>query len=174
MKKLNYLFIALALVLTACSGDDDGGNPSDTSGDILGTWIGQDVDYTGTSSTSVQGQSINSTFVGEAYDVDYTLTFTENPNEVVSDGSYSIELTTTALGETFTENVENLEFLNSGAWSRSGNQLTITDNGEDTVATIVELTSTMLVLEVSETESVSEQGIDVSTNIDVVVTYTRQ
>ncbi|MEM5566856.1 hypothetical protein WNY78_17170 [Psychroserpens sp. AS72] len=128
-KKLNFLFIALALVLTACSGDDDS-SPTNTSGDLLGTWIGQDVDYTGNSSKTVQGQSFDATFVGEAYDVDYTLTFTENPNEVLSDGSYSIELTTTSLGQTQVDNVENLEFLSNGTWSRTGNELTVVNDGE--------------------------------------------
>ncbi|WP_204345340.1 lipocalin family protein [Psychroserpens algicola] len=171
MKKLNLLFIALAMVLTACSSDDT--NPPNTEGDLLGTWIGQDVQYTGTSATEVQGQSITADFVGDAYDVNYTLTFTENPNEVVADGSYSIELTTTALGQSQTQNVEDLEFLNSGTWSRSGNQLSITDNGETTVGTIVELTVNTLKIAVTETEDVVEQGISASSNIDIEMTYTR-
>ncbi|WAC02634.1 hypothetical protein N7U66_02810 [Lacinutrix neustonica] len=119
MKKLNVLLIALFLVLSACTSDDDTTDAPIASESILGTWIGQDVDYTGASTTTGQGQSINSTFVGEAYDVDYTLTFTEDPNQVVSNGSYSIELTTTTLGQTQTNTVENLEFLGNGSWSLS-------------------------------------------------------
>lgn len=173
MKKFNVVCIALALVLTACSSDDDNVSPGDTSGNLLGTWIGQDVDYTGNSVTSVQGQDITATFVGEAYDVDYSITFTENPNEVVADGSYSIELTTTVLGQSQTENVENIEFFSDGAWSRSGDELTIVSSEDTTVATIIELTDTTLILAVSETEDSVTEGFDISTNIDVIVTYTK-
>jgi hypothetical protein len=173
MKKLNYLFIVLALVLTACSSDDDSNPPGDTSGDLIGTWIGQDVDYTGSSSTTVQGQSFDATFVGEAYDVDYTLTFTENPNEIISDGSYSIELTTTALGQTQVDNVENLEFLNSGTWTQSGNMLTVISEGNESEATILQLTDTMLVLELIDSQTVVQEGIEVSSTINATVTYTR-
>ena len=172
MKKLNVLFIALALVLVSCS-DDDTPNPSDTSGNLIGTWIGQDVDYTGSSSTTVQGQSFDATFVGEAYDVDYTLTFTENPNEVISDGSYSIELTTTALGQTQVDNLENLEFLSNGTWSQSGNVLTVVTDGEASDATIIQLTDTMLVLQIIDSQTAVEQGIEVSSVVNATVTYTK-
>lgn len=162
-----------SLALTSCSSDDGNGG-SNTSGDIVGVWIGQDVDYTGSSTTEFQGQSIVADFVGEAYDVDYTLTFSEDPNEVVADGSYSIELTTTVAGQTQVDTVEDLEFLNDGTWSRSGDELTVVSNGETSVLTIVELTDTMLRLATSETEEVTEQGVSITTVVDVEVIYTRQ
>lgn len=173
MKKISVLCFALALVLSACSNDDDNNNTEDTSGDLIGTWIGQDIDYTGSTVTSALGQDITSTFVGEAYDIDYTLTFSENPNEVVSDGNYNIELTTTVLGQTQTETIENLEFLNTGTWIRSGNELTIVSDEGTTEATIVELSGNTLVLAVSENQESSEQGFEISTSVDFIATYTK-
>ena len=173
MKKFNFLFIVIALLFASCSDDDSVNDPGDISGDLLGTWIGVDVDYTGDSTTEVQGQQFVADFVGEAYDVDYTLTFTENPNEVVANGSYSIELTTTTMGISQVDNVENLEFLNDGSWLRTGNQLSVTTDGETTVATILELTATSLILGSSQTEEINEQGISVTSNIDVIMTYSK-
>ena len=152
MKKLNLLCIALALVLTACSSDDDGGTPPNNTSDVAGTWIALDVLYSGQTVAEAVGQTITSDFVGDAFDVDYTLTFSENPNVYVSEGSYSVELTTTTLGQTQVFDVENLEFVGDGEWSRNGSELSVTFDGETNVMTILELTDTTLRLGVTETE----------------------
>jgi hypothetical protein len=173
MKKLKLLFVVtLALTIASCSNNDD--DSSNTSGDILGTWVGVDVDYSGNSVTEFAGEEIVSDFVGEAFDVDYTLVFTENPNELVTDGSYSIELTTTTAGQTQVETVENLEFLNDGTWSKSGNELTITSNGQTTVATILELTDNSLTLKSVTEQGFSQQGITIITTVNAIATYIRQ
>jgi hypothetical protein len=172
MKKLNILFIAFAFILASCSSDDD--SSSDTSGDLVGTWIGQDVDYSGSTVTEIPGQdNLVADFVGEAYDVDYTLTFSENPNELVSEGSYSIELTTTTLGQTQVDNVENLEVLSDGTWSRTGDQLTIVSNGETSTGTILELTDTSLIVEINEVQDISQQGFTITTTVNAITTFTR-
>ena len=174
MKKINLLFVlVLTLLVASCSSDDDD-NSSDTSGDILGTWNGVDVEYTGDTTTEGQGQTLVADFVGDAYDVDYTMTFTENPNELTAIGSYSIELTTTVAGQTQVQNVENLEFIGDSTWSISGNELTATSNGETDVLDILELTDTTLKLGLTTTEDLSQQGFIITSNIDVVMTYTRQ
>lgn len=169
--KLVFAF-TLVFSLASCSSDDSDG-PS-TSGDLLGVWIADDVNYSGSTVTEAQGQTLTADFVGEAYDVDFTLTITENPNNIVSDGSYSIELTTTVLGQSSTQDVTGIEFLETGTWSRDGNQLTITANGESSVGTIAELTDSTLVIEVDQVEDLSEQGISIESTINSVVTFTRQ
>jgi len=174
MKKLNLLFLAIfTMAIVSCSSDDDNGG-SNTTGDLLGTWVGQTVNYSGSTVTTFQGQNITADFVGEGYDVDYTLTFSENPNEVTSNGSYSIELTTTIAGQSTTQNEENIQFLETSDWAREGDQLTITTNGESTTGTIQELTATSLVLAIDTVEQTSEQGIDTTVTINAVSTYTRQ
>ncbi len=173
MKKLNLLFIALALVLTSCS-SDDGDSSGDISGDIVGTWIGQDVDYSGSTVTQIPGSDdLVADYVGEAYDVDYTLSFSENPNELVSEGSYSIMLTTTTLGQTQVDNLENLEFLSDGTWNKVGDQLTIVSNGETSTGTIIELTNTSLIIEQNQVQDVSQQGFTIITTVNAITTFTR-
>ena len=172
MKKLNLLCIAFVFALTSCSSDDDNSS-ADVSGDIIGTWIGLDVEYSGRTVTEFLGQEIVADFVGEAYDVDYTLTFSENPNEIVSSGSYSLEVTTTALGQVQVENIENIEGLGNGTWNKDGDQLTIVSGGETTVGTIVELTSTSLILELSEVQDISQDGLIIATTINAIATFTK-
>lgn len=115
-------------MLTVCSNDDNSSSAS-VNVDILGICIGQDVDYTGSMTTIQAGETFVANFIDQAYDVDYTLIFSEDPNEVVLDGAYSIELVTTTLGQTQTDNIENLEFLSSGRWSRAGDELTVVNDG---------------------------------------------
>lgn len=172
MKKLNFLFIALAIALSSCS-NDDSDDSTNTSADLFGTWVAVDVDYSGSSTISAQGQTFTSTFVGEAYDVDYTLSFSKNPNELVAEGSYSIELTTTAMGETQVNNLENLEFVSNGTWSRDDNQLTVVSQGETRVYTIVELTDTTFKMAIQTVEEVTDSGVTNSVNINLLATYTR-
>lgn len=172
MKKLHFLFIILALSLTACSTDDD--SNGSTSGDIVGTWIGVDVDYSGSTVTEIPGgDDLVSDFVGEAYDVNYSITLSENPNNLSSDGSYSIELTTTTLGQTQVQNIENLEFESVGTWSKVGDQLTIVSNGATSVGTILELTSTSMKLQQNQVEDVSQQGLTITSTVNAITTYTK-
>ena len=167
------LFTAFISLTISCSKDDDNPAP-ENNGNIIGVWKGTTVNYTGSTTTTAQGQSITADYVGEAYDVDYTLTFTENPKKVVSDGSYSIELTTTVNGQSTTQNVENLELLSSGDWRINGNTLSITVDNETDDATIVELTNNNLVLNVVETETNTGSGFTVTSTTDVTLSFTKQ
>jgi len=167
------LFTAFISLTISCSKDDDNSSPSN-NGDIVGVWKGTTVDYSGTTTTSGQGQTITAEYVGEAYDVDYTLTFTENPKKVISDGSYSIVLTTTVNGQSTTQNIEGLEFLSSGDWSINGNTLSITVNNDTDEAAIVELTDNTMVLRGVETQTITQGGITVSSNTEVTLSFTKQ
>ncbi|MCK7590568.1 lipocalin family protein [Subsaxibacter sp. CAU 1640] len=164
--------MAFSLVIFSCSSDDSD-DSSDTSGNLLGTWVAVDVDYNGSSTTTFQGQTIPSTFVGEAYDVNYSLVFTENPNELMADGTYSIELTTTSMGQTQVDNLENLEFATNGTWERSGNELTIVSQGQTRIYTIVELTDSTFKMGIQTVEELSQNGLDYSVTINLLATYTR-
>ncbi|WP_323787666.1 hypothetical protein [Psychroserpens sp.] len=177
MKKLHVLFIALALVFTACSSDDNNTNndpgDGDVNGELLGLWNAVDVLYTGDTVVEVAGQTIVTDFVGESYDVDFTLEFTENPNEYVSEGSYSVELTSTTLGQTQVFDVPNLEFIGDGTWTRDGNEITTMANGDEGVMTILELTATTLRLGYQTVEVINNQGTLNTTTIDLVTIYSR-
>ena len=169
MKKLSVLLIVLSLIISSCTTESV--DMSNNSEGIVGTWIGVSVDYSGTTVTTAQGQTISADYVGEAYDVDYSLTFSENPNNLISEGAYSIKLTTSVAGQTTTQNVENLEVLGNGTWEISENNLSITSNGKTSSGTIVELTESTLILTNEEVVDLSQQGISVISTTNVVTTY---
>lgn len=174
MKILKLLLFTAFISLTiSCSSDDDN-QEATNNGEIVGVWRGTAVDYTGNTTTSGQGQTIVAEYVGVAYDIDYTLTFTENPQKVISDGSYSIELTTTVYGQSTTQNVEGLEFLSSGDWTVNGNTLSITVDNETDDAQIVELTNDTLVLKAVETQTSSQGGFTVTSTTEVILSFTRE
>lgn len=170
--KLLLLFF-ISITVLSCSNDDEGGSQVGSDAALIGQWVGTGIDYSGNTVTEFQGQTINADFVGEAFDIDYTLTFSENPNEVISDGTYSIELTTTILGQSTTETVPNIGFLESGTWVKDGDQLTITNNGQTTTATIVELTNDTLVISAVEEETLSQQGATITSTVNLLATFTR-
>ncbi|GAB5563032.1 MAG: hypothetical protein Wins2KO_00950 [Winogradskyella sp.] len=143
MKKLFILFL-LSFSLLACSSDDNGSN--NTSGNILGTWNGVSVDLSGSTNVDFQGQNFDVNFVGESYDEDFSILVTENPNVISSTGTYSLELTATILGLPMSENVEDLFLLEDSEWSRNGNELTLTAQGQSQTATIIELTDNSMTI----------------------------
>ncbi len=171
MKIFKILFLSTLLFATSCSSDNN--NDDNTTADLIGDWTGTAVDYTGTSVTEGGGVSITSTFVGTGYDVNYVLTFSENPNEMTADGTYSIELETTIQGQTTTQNFENLQFDTVGEWTRDGNVLTITQNGETQEAVITELTDTNLTLEMDSEVIQQQSGFTITTTTHVIAKYTR-
>ncbi len=170
MKKFIVLFVALPLTLLSCSTEDSG---TITSSEIIGTWTGTSLDYGGKSIVNYQGQTIQTDYIGEAYDMNYTLTFNEEPNTVISEGSYSIKLTGTVLGQTSVQNIEDLEFIEDGIWSQNGNILTISKDGISYDYTILELTDKTLKISVSTEENLSQQGANITATIDAVMTFVK-
>ena len=71
---------------------------------------------------------------------------TEDPNVITSTGTYSLELTATILGLPMSENVEDLFLLEDSEWSRNGNELTLTAQGQSQTATIIELTDNSMII----------------------------
>lgn len=175
MRKFNIKKILLLLVtsilLVNCGSDDDS---IQITGDIAGIWNAVSVDYTGTTVTEASGVSITADYVGEGYDVDFTLTISEDPNVIEGEGEYSIELTTTVQGQTFTQFEEDLELLDDpGSWTMSGDTLTMIADGVATDFTITELTESSLIIEATEEEDFSQSGTSITTTINIVLVFTR-
>ncbi len=172
MKKLNFLFVALFLVFTSCSKDDD--SSSDTSGDILGKWDMTSYDYVGKTVTSTQGQTLTTDFVGEAFDIDYNIAFEENPNEITSEGSFSLKLTSTVLGQATTQNISNFDVgITSGTWEKNGNEIITKSIRGEANMKIEELTNTSLVLSIEEELDLSQSGFPGTSNIKAVLSFKR-
>ncbi|RED45490.1 hypothetical protein DFQ10_102363 [Winogradskyella eximia] len=176
MKKLSLLFLlCISIAVLSCSSDDSDSTPEISEEAVLGTWIGVDVNYTSTSTINLGGESFVTTTVGEGYDVDYTITFNENPQTFLSEGSYSAELTVTSFGQTQVQNVENYEFGINGEWSLVGNQLSITnDEGEDAIYTIEFLSNGLIQLTALVEDTIIQNGIETDIVANTITTYERQ
>lgn len=176
--------LSFALVFFASCEDDDSSN--DTSADLVGTWSMTSLDYDGTSSTTFQGTTTSIDFIGEGTNIDYTLTFDENPNNFDASGSYDIELTTDFMGQTTTQ-TESVEDANStGTWSRDGNTLSfdgvlvslgdmapMTGDTENNDITISELTATTLVLTQDVMQVESQDGFEVEVTLSTEIVFSR-
>lgn len=187
MKTIGKLCMALFLItsLVGCSSDDDGGN--DTSASLVGTWAVTSLEYEGSTSFDFLGETVNTDFNGVGQNFDLDITFTENPNEYTTEGSYDVVLDFTVNGmtETETTSVDNLE--GEGTWERNGNILLIdgsiididvdvplADTMEMGESTILELTETTLRLGQEVTQEVTQEGITVSVNFISETVLTRQ
>ncbi|WP_299099724.1 hypothetical protein [uncultured Winogradskyella sp.] len=174
MKKLKFTFImCLSIFMMSCSSDDDSNNTL-SEDFLLGTWIGVDLEYSGTTEFEYLGIPITTQFVGDAYDIDYSISFMDDPNEFTTDGTYSIELSTTVLGETQVENIEGLMFLSDGNWSLSGNELTIVNQGVASVGTLTILSNDLLELNVVEMQTTVLDGIEYVVTVNSVSTFERE
>src|SRR5690349_21529334 len=118
MKIIKLFFLGIAVLFFSCGSDDEAPLPAIEG--MVGTWNVTAIDYSGTTTTSAAGQSIKATFTGKGKDIDYTTTFSVEPNEVVSNGDYVIELKTTVMGQTTTEDYYFDEVLMDGTWELEG------------------------------------------------------
>jgi hypothetical protein len=172
MKITKLLLLSLAVIFLSCSEDED---PKPTTEGMLGNWKVTALDYKGSTTTTAQGASIKADFTGTGKNMDLITTFGSNPNTVTSEGTYTIVLKTTYMGQTTTDEYEMDETVTDGTWTLNGNTLTVTndDFGPQT-ATVLEQTATTLKLKAEVNESESDQGITVSTKIEAIYTFTKQ
>lgn len=175
MTKLFFwpVLLAMAVSFVACSEDDNGNDPS--SDDLIGIWQMESLDYSGTSTTTFGGQSNTLNYVGEAYDIDLSITFGEDPNEYKTSGGYTIRLTYEFGGQTIEENVPIEGFLDNGTWERNGNTLTVVNgNGEPGEGTIVSVDANSLIMSSTEMETTTDQGVTTEVDVESIITFSRQ
>jgi len=172
MKKIIFLFALITFTISCDTTECGCSIPSER---IVGHWNGTAININGTTQVTLPGFPIPVpvSIVGEGYDLNFTYTLTENPNEAVSEGSYSIEITASAVGRLFTENQENIEVDFSGPWNQDNDLLTMTVNGQEVTATILELTATTLILELSTEQKITYEGEDININAITTITFSR-
>lgn len=176
MKHFKLLvLLTLTITLFSCGGDDDNNAPVSPNADLLGTWAGTSLSgsITGTIEDSGNIIPISGTVTGS--NLNYTITFTENPNNLTSQGTFDITFTIMANGQTFTEGSTGQRFLdsNTATWTRSGNNLTIVDDGETDNFSISIIGST---LTISSSEMTTEVDGSTTTTrtINTSATFTKQ
>src|SRR5688572_26303703 len=95
-----FLLVIAFIILFSCDKEEDF---KATSQGMLGAWAVSAVDYKGSITMSGQGGSLREDYSGTGKDMNLTTTFNENPNSVTSQGSYTIVLKSTVMGQSETE-----------------------------------------------------------------------
>jgi len=170
--KITKLFaLSIAVLLFSCGEDDEPKLP--TVEGMVATWNVTNIDYSGTTTTSYAGQTATANFTGVGKDMDYTITFSTSPNTVVSEGGYTIELTTTVAGQSTTEDYEFDEAFMDGTWELNGKTLTITSDGESQEGTVTKQTDDVLhvTVNVDETTTDTDFGYTIRTKVKAVYKF---
>lgn len=141
-KGLTILTITVSVIsFSSCSDDDGDSSPAASpaqriaSSTLVGNWEMTSLDYAGTSSNTVAGQTITTEFTGVGKDFTYTLTFSDNPKEFVSTGGYTVELTSIFAGQSTTQDVPIPNAGTTGTWELNGNTLVLVDNNTNETST---------------------------------------
>ncbi len=156
MKKISILFASFLFVFASCSSDDDNTDTQvDSTVDITGSWELKAMEYEGESTQTAGGQTLTVTYEAFGKDFDAQVVFTEDPNEVTSTGTYTIEMTMTSMGQSITQDFPvdvSEEFISASEWSIDGNVMTLISEGETQTAEIITLTQNLMVLLTEQTE----------------------
>lgn len=124
MKKVCFLFAMMfvALNFVGCSENDE---VSSSAEGLLGTWKMVSSVYEGSSSITVQGQNIDSEYRGEFKNIEASMTITKNPNELLAEGSYDIDVNYSSSGISSSQTMSYNDVSNKAEWSLKDNVLTI-------------------------------------------------
>ncbi|HYF71137.1 MAG TPA: hypothetical protein VD884_23575 [Ohtaekwangia sp.] len=170
MKITKFFFVSLLVLFFSCSEDEPSPALPTVEG-LTGSWNMTAIDYSGTSATTFEGSTIKATFTGKGKNMDYTTAFSMDPNAVVSEGSYTIELKTTVAGQTTTEDHEFNDAFMDGTWELDGRTLIITNDGVSQEAIITKQTDDVLEAKVNIEESFSESEITVTTKVKAIYKF---
>jgi hypothetical protein len=168
MKITKLFLLSVAVILFSCSEDEE---PLPTNEGMVGTWSLTGINYKGSTTSSGSGVNLKVDFTGTGKEMDYTTTFSEDPNYIASEGSYVIELKSTMMGQTTTDDYPLDEVFIDGTWALNGRTLAVSSGGLTQEGTITKQTSTTLEIRTNVTESFSDSGITVTTKVQAVYTF---
>lgn len=130
MKTTKFLLLGLALsVFISCSKTDPLPN-SDLSSEFAGDWILYTYDYEGVTTTIYPDSATQTTFSGVAFEIESYIYFSENPNGYTTTGNYGVHHINVNEDGDQSAFLRYVEVSDSGSWSRSGNTITLTLDGE--------------------------------------------
>lgn len=173
MKSTKLLLIGFAIVLFSCSKKDDP-KPTFSDSALAGSWLITDLTYSGKTTTTGSGISLTANFTGVGKNMNMTTIFNSNPKTVSSQGSYTITLTTSILGQSDTEDTDFEDVVTDGTWSINGDKLKVVSTQGTDEATIVELTATSLKLKIDKTETETSQGVSATSEVHATYTFKKK
>jgi hypothetical protein len=179
MKHLKFLLIlSLTITLFSCGSDDDGvAAPVSPNADLLGTWSGTSItgSITGTITDTSDNSSTPYSGTISGTNLSYTVTFTETPNLVTSQGTFGSEIVLMQGGQTITIGEAGNAFLDTSnaTWTRNGSTLIITDGGEVTSSSLA-INGNTMTLSTSEMSSEVDGTQTTTATANAVFTFTKQ
>mgnify|MGYP001815075133 CR=1 FL=1 len=179
MKKNNLVFIIFILILSSCSSDGSSSSNSVNSGGLIGEWEMVDYLLSGTTEVTDQDGTVISEVLSKGLDYNHTITFSENPNDFIAEGDFSVETTTTTNGEASTEILEAQSFGSIcdglGTWEMIDDELiTTNENNEIVIMKVEELNTSSLVLSTSEKRNISAFGSTLKIDINITVSFEKK
>lgn len=170
MKK-HLLYLALcSTLLWSCSEDEGVEEPTS---DFVGTWELADVSYSGISYIEYLGSNYEQSFTSEGFNYDATMTATENPNEVETEGSYSVSFTVELYGIEIPYTSSGIDLVGQGTWDIEGDQLTVVSEEQEIVFSILTLTPDSCKLAFNSTINPEVTGMTVEQTVEGTITYTK-
>ncbi len=172
--KLYSKFTLLAMTIVAfaaCNKDDD----STAADNLPGTWKMTDIHTEdGTSIITIQGIPLSLDYSSMGISYNTTSTFTENPNEYTSEGTY-VARTTIATPGTPTVRDETIDaFPETGTWSIKDDTLTQVLSGQTMVSEILELSKSKMQLKQNVDFSYNAEGLLFQTTAILFTTFEKQ
>ena len=143
--------------------------------DLLGTWTGIDVSYSGSITIISGGITTVQNIQGTNFNGNYTITFSEDPNIVTREGLYSIdEEITDSSGNVSTHVIDNLNLINSSTnWNLVDDELTLDSGGKIADAIILENTGNSLILRIDENTNSTINGVSETLIKSSIFTFIR-
>ena len=175
MKTRILLLLTVITFLTACESNDNL-DINITNADLIGTWNATAQTLEFATSATVQGVTITSNSSGYGKDFDFIYTFSENPNIVSTNGSYTSVTTITSSipGQSDIDQeieLNSIDGFDSGTWSLDNNTITISDpSGQSSAAEVVEFTGSKLKLKITLDESQNINGISADISGEIFLT----
>ncbi len=142
----------------------------------VGTWnLTNAIVENGVATTTVSNTELTIPYEASSTNEDVQITLSENPNTIISTGTYTTILEFNVLGTDYNEEISSDSPLASGSWEINDNNLTITSN-EDTSGSyeIIELTETTLKLKTEIDRVIRAGGADLDTKGSLIITFARQ
>ncbi|WP_378185562.1 hypothetical protein ACE939_10660 [Aquimarina sp. W85] len=179
MKKSTYLLVLLAaLTFITCSKDDGNSQSESSTSLITGDWDLTNFEIPkGKSTLEAAGESVITDFTATGKNFSSIISFSENPNTLVSDGSFDTALEISSNGiPAITQEVSGEDYFLTGSWKLEGDKLTITNEALDQtdIATILTLNETSLKFEVSILRTFFIQDIEIKTEGKAIYTLERK
>ena len=176
--KNGLLMFVLTLFFSCTSSDDTIMVDTDAkSSDLIGTWNLIEESQEGTISTTFNGIPVNGGISSAGKNLNTQLTFTENPDNVTANGSYTDVINVSVVGQSLAQQeitVPFNDFINQGSWSLNQGILTLTQNNVQKDVRIVELTASTLKIEIDiEDEQVDYQDYSGTVNTTIKMTFTK-